>query len=219
MRQVVFKTAIGALVREADQAESKPDFIHKMAIDLKEANETEYWLELLYETKYRDPPAFASIHPDVAEVLKLLTSIVRKAKTNFVELAENSSSHFGKRLLSKISMLDYLKIPSTDQSTGNRLSIDALRGQMRKFNMKSLSEIHSFPEALRDTLETQYGIVSAEAFYEHAVRNSAGIGKALKVSQSELTQLKGTVEGYLTPAFVAQCGKSVTKHKRGVIVE
>ena len=43
-------TAIGALVREADQAESKPDFIHKMAIALKEANETEYWLELLHET-------------------------------------------------------------------------------------------------------------------------------------------------------------------------
>ena len=43
-------TAIGALVREAEQAESKADFVHKMAIALKEANETEYWLELLHET-------------------------------------------------------------------------------------------------------------------------------------------------------------------------
>ena len=43
-------TTIGALVREAEQAESKADFIHKMAIALKEANETQYWLELLYQS-------------------------------------------------------------------------------------------------------------------------------------------------------------------------
>ena len=41
-------TAIGALVREAEQAESKPDFVHKMSIALKEANESEYWLTLLH---------------------------------------------------------------------------------------------------------------------------------------------------------------------------
>ena len=45
-------TAIGALVREAEQAVSKADFIHKLAIALKEANETEYWLELLDRTDY-----------------------------------------------------------------------------------------------------------------------------------------------------------------------
>jgi four helix bundle protein len=45
-------TAIGALVREAEQAESKADFIHKLAIALKEANETEYWILLLCETNY-----------------------------------------------------------------------------------------------------------------------------------------------------------------------
>lgn len=45
-------TAIGALVRESEQAESKKDFVHKMSIALKEANETEYWLELLYKTDY-----------------------------------------------------------------------------------------------------------------------------------------------------------------------
>ena len=73
-------TAIGALVREAEQAESKPDFIHKMAIALKEANETEYWLELLHETKFLDPAAFASIHPDIVELLKLLTSIITSTK-------------------------------------------------------------------------------------------------------------------------------------------
>ena len=73
-------TAIGALVREAEQAESKPDFVHKMAIALKEANETEYWLELLHETKYLDQAAFASIQPDIVELLKLLTSIIKTAK-------------------------------------------------------------------------------------------------------------------------------------------
>ncbi|MEZ6060700.1 MAG: four helix bundle protein [Planctomycetaceae bacterium] len=45
-------TAIGALVREAEQAESKPDFVHKLAIALKEANETEYWILLLHKAEY-----------------------------------------------------------------------------------------------------------------------------------------------------------------------
>jgi four helix bundle protein len=45
-------TAIGALVREAEQAESKPDFIHKMSIALKEVNESEYWIELMTESGY-----------------------------------------------------------------------------------------------------------------------------------------------------------------------
>jgi len=73
-------TAIGALVREPEQAESKADFVHKMAIALKEANETEYWLWLLRETDYLDGRAFASIHRDIVELLKLLTSIVRSGK-------------------------------------------------------------------------------------------------------------------------------------------
>lgn len=73
-------TAIGALVREAEQAESKPDFVHKMAIALKEANETEYWLELLHETKFLDQTAFSSIHLDIVELIKLLTSIIKSTK-------------------------------------------------------------------------------------------------------------------------------------------
>jgi four helix bundle protein len=73
-------TAIGALVREAEQAESKPDFVHKLAIALKEANETEYWLELLQATTYLDSVAFDSIHSDVVELLKLLTSIIKSTK-------------------------------------------------------------------------------------------------------------------------------------------
>lgn len=54
-------TAVGALVREAEQAESPADFIHKMAIALKEANETEYWIELLYQSNYIDDTAYNSI--------------------------------------------------------------------------------------------------------------------------------------------------------------
>lgn len=73
-------TAIGALVREAEQAESKADFVHKMAIALKEANETEYWLELLHETKYLEPAEFSSMQKDVVELLKLLTSIINTTK-------------------------------------------------------------------------------------------------------------------------------------------
>lgn len=75
-------TAIGALVREAEQAESKKDFIHKMSIALKEANETEYWLELLYKTDYLKEAEFISIHNDVVELLKLLTSIIKASKSN-----------------------------------------------------------------------------------------------------------------------------------------
>jgi four helix bundle protein len=51
-----------------------------MAIALKEANETEYWLELLHETKFLDPTAFGSIHADITEFLKLLTSIINSTK-------------------------------------------------------------------------------------------------------------------------------------------
>lgn len=73
-------TAVGALIREADQAESKPDFIHKMAIALKEANETEYWIELLAQSEYINEKSSASILADLTELLKLLTSIIKTSK-------------------------------------------------------------------------------------------------------------------------------------------
>ncbi len=63
-------TAIGALVREAEHAESKPDFVHKMNIALKEANETLNWLELLHESDYLTSEQFTSIHPDAEELVK-----------------------------------------------------------------------------------------------------------------------------------------------------
>ena len=73
-------TAVGALVREAEQAESKPGFIHKMAIALKEANETEYWMLLLRETNYLSVKESESILNDTTELLKLLTSIINSTK-------------------------------------------------------------------------------------------------------------------------------------------
>jgi four helix bundle protein len=73
-------TAIGALVREAQQGESKADFIHKLAIALKEANETEYWILLLHKTDYLTTKQTESILQDLEELLKLLTSIIKTTK-------------------------------------------------------------------------------------------------------------------------------------------
>lgn len=73
-------TAIGALVREAEQAESKPDFIHKLSIALKEANESEYWIELLHQSGFIDEKGFKSLVADLKQLLKLLTAIIKKTK-------------------------------------------------------------------------------------------------------------------------------------------
>jgi four helix bundle protein len=74
-------TAIGALIREAQHAESKADFIHKLSIALKEANETEYWLLLLYKTNYITEQLFNSLAEDIDELIKLLVSIIKTSKT------------------------------------------------------------------------------------------------------------------------------------------
>ena len=73
-------TAIGALVREAEHAESKADFIHKMAIAQKEANETDYWIELLYKSDYLDNSQYNSIIADIKELNKILASIIITSK-------------------------------------------------------------------------------------------------------------------------------------------
>ena len=75
-------TAIGALVRESEYAESRADFVHKLAIALKEANETQYWLELLHQADYIDAKGFESINQDCIELLKLLTAIVKSTKAS-----------------------------------------------------------------------------------------------------------------------------------------
>lgn len=73
-------TSIGANVREALNAQSKNDFISKMSVALKEAGETEYWLELLHETDYITDSEYASISADCAEINKILISIVKTSK-------------------------------------------------------------------------------------------------------------------------------------------
>ncbi len=73
-------TSIGAMVREAQHAESTKDFIHKLNIALKEANETEYWLLLLKEGNYISEKELESIHPAIEELLKLLISIIKSNK-------------------------------------------------------------------------------------------------------------------------------------------
>ena len=75
-------TAIGALVKEAEHAESKADFIHKMSIALKEANETLYWLELLHQGDYVDERSFQLIRADSEELIKILSAIVKTSKTS-----------------------------------------------------------------------------------------------------------------------------------------
>lgn len=73
-------TAVGALVREAEHAESKADFVHKLAIAQKEANETDYWLELLYQTEYLDKEQFDSLSLNIKELNKILASIILTTK-------------------------------------------------------------------------------------------------------------------------------------------
>lgn len=73
-------TAIGAIVREAEHAESIKDFVHKLSIGLKEANESKYWLDLLFTTEFISKKMFESINKDCEEILKLLTASVKTSK-------------------------------------------------------------------------------------------------------------------------------------------
>jgi len=78
-------TSIGANINEAQEAQSKNDFISKLSISLKEARESKYWIELLKETKYLTEKEADSIIEDLIEILKLLTSIIKSTKHNLKE--------------------------------------------------------------------------------------------------------------------------------------
>ena len=75
-------TSIGALVREAQNAESSKDFIHKLSISQKECDESVYWLELLKATEYINEPEFESLKNDATELLKMLRSSIITSKQN-----------------------------------------------------------------------------------------------------------------------------------------
>lgn len=73
-------TTTGANIKEALYAQSRKDFQHKMNIALKEAAETEYWLELLKETNYITEEMYKSLDSDNSEVIKMLISIIKTIK-------------------------------------------------------------------------------------------------------------------------------------------
>jgi len=73
-------TSIGANVKEAIRGQSRADFVSKMNIALKEASETEYWLEILHETNYLTDREFESIHDNNKEILRILMSIVKTSR-------------------------------------------------------------------------------------------------------------------------------------------
>ena len=73
-------TAIGASIKESEFAQSRKDFLNKLYIALKEANETQYWIELLFETEYITKMEFDSLSTDCLEILKLLVAITKKLK-------------------------------------------------------------------------------------------------------------------------------------------
>jgi four helix bundle protein len=73
-------TAVGALIREAEFGQSKLDFISKMSISLKEANETNYWLNLLKDSGYLSVTEFESLEKDCLELIKLLVATVKTSK-------------------------------------------------------------------------------------------------------------------------------------------
>ena len=75
-------TSIGANIRESKNAESSSDYVHKLSIALKEADETQYWLEVLSLSKLIEETEYNSMNNDVKELIALLTSIITKVKKN-----------------------------------------------------------------------------------------------------------------------------------------
>ena len=73
-------TAIGALVSESRFAQSRADFINKLYVALKEANETKYWIMLLHDSEFLAPLMYNSIFPEIEEIISILSSIVKTSK-------------------------------------------------------------------------------------------------------------------------------------------
>lgn len=75
-------TSVGALIREAEFGQSKKDFISKMSISLKEANETDYWISILKDTNYISIEEYKMLKNDIEEILRMLVSSIKTAKKN-----------------------------------------------------------------------------------------------------------------------------------------
>ena len=74
-------TAVGALVRESEHAESRADFVHKLSVALKEANETQYWLELISASGYMDKSKSIDSLTEISEILRILVAIIKTTKS------------------------------------------------------------------------------------------------------------------------------------------
>ena len=83
-------TSIGANVREGLYAQSRKDFISKLNIALKEAGETDYWLDVIHSAEYFTDDEFNSLKADNDELLRLLISIIKKTKDNSEQITDNS---------------------------------------------------------------------------------------------------------------------------------
>ena len=75
-------TSIGANVSEAQRGQSKPDFYSKMAIALKEANETYYWIRLMHSTEYLSDKEYSSLDSDINEIISILVAICNSKEKN-----------------------------------------------------------------------------------------------------------------------------------------
>ncbi|WP_028855470.1 four helix bundle protein [Psychrilyobacter atlanticus] len=75
-------TSVGANIAEGVEAQSKKDFISKMSIALKEANETKYWLRLLIASDYIDSNVGGNLKEELLEIIKILTAILKKSREN-----------------------------------------------------------------------------------------------------------------------------------------
>ena len=75
-------TAIGAIIREAEFASSRQEFIYKLTLSLKEANESVYWLMLLFDTGFISEPLFEKLEMECHELISMLVSSIKTAKSN-----------------------------------------------------------------------------------------------------------------------------------------
>ena len=75
-------TSVGANLHESINAQSKADFIHKRSISLKEADETQYWLTLLFESEYINQELYSSLYTDIGEIIAMLSRSIKTAKRN-----------------------------------------------------------------------------------------------------------------------------------------
>ena len=78
-------TSIGANIRESKRAQTEPDFYSKLTIALKEAEESAYWIELLYESDYITQAQFDSLYADCNELISMLVVITKKQKQKILK--------------------------------------------------------------------------------------------------------------------------------------